>query len=73
MDSTIRYRIPVTIPDGSYEGKWGGHRLIWEFEGNEVDVETKLGIRGINIPVRFKIVNGKVDETTIKTLGNSSI
>lgn len=70
MDSTIRYRMPVNVPDGTYDGKWGGYRLVWQVDGNEVDIQTKIGVRGINIPVRFSVIDGKVDQDSIKVIGD---
>lgn len=68
MDSPNRYRSPANVRDGDYEGTWGGYRLVWQVDGKEVDIETKLGVRGFNIPVRFKVINGKVDEDSIERI-----
>lgn len=72
MDDSIRYREPVDIPDGQYEGRRSGYRLSWEFDGREVDVMTSIGIRGINVRSRFEVRDGKVVESSIKTIGPST-
>ncbi len=60
-----QYRIKANCPDGEYTGIMGGHVLEWEYEGKKVDCITDLGVRGINIPVKFRIQNGLVNEASI--------
>lgn len=55
----------VSIPDGQYQGIWSGYTLEWEFNGDKVYVTTSIGVRGINIPVKFTVRNGNVDEGSI--------
>lgn len=66
-----RYLIPVDVPDGEYEGRWSAYDLVFEYDGREVHQATSLGVRGINIPTRFRIKDGKLDESSMKTLGPS--
>ena len=56
---------PADIPDGEYEGTMSGHHLMCRYKGKDVFVETDLGVRGINVPHRFRIVDGRVDEESI--------
>ena len=71
MDDSIRYREPATVPDGQYEGLRTGYRLAWKHDGREVDVMTSVGIRGMNVPSRFSVLNGKVVESSIESVGTS--
>lgn len=57
---------PVTVEDGRYTGKWSGHNLKWEKDGTDIQCQTRIGVRGINVPVVFSIVNGSVAEDTIE-------
>ena len=58
--------VPIDIPDGTYQGYWSGHTLKFEYDEQMVYVETKIGIRGLNIPVEFEIEDSKVVEEGIK-------
>ena len=63
---------PVLLPDGVYKGLWSGH--VISFKCIDLSEEIKecyiqdlvIGVRGINIPVTFKIKDNKIDESTIK-------
>lgn len=63
-----KFYTPTTVPDGEYTGRWGGYEINFEHEGREVNVCTiERGVRGINIPCKFRIVNGRLDESTLET------
>lgn len=66
-----RYREPVDVPDGVYVGRQSGYRLSWEFGGREVDVITSIGIRGMNVPTRFALKDGKVLQESIERIDRS--
>ena len=55
-----------TIPDGKYEGVWGGYHLDMHIGDQVIPVRTELGVRGLNVPVTFVWKDGKVLEKTIK-------
>ena len=59
----------VQIPDGSYSGLWSGHIIRFQVAAKSVEVETSTGVRGINIPVSFSVVGGKVVESSIAGCG----
>lgn len=61
------FQIPVKIPDGQYTGRWGGYEINFEHDGQPVNVRTKIGVRGINIPCTFRIVDGKLDDESVET------
>lgn len=62
-----KFYAPVEVPDGEYKGRWSGYVIQFEHEGQQVMARTKLGVRGINIPVTFRIVEGKLDNDSINT------
>lgn len=54
--------------DGEYTGRWEGHELRVDYFGSVREVYTKIGIRGLNVPVRLNIVDGKVVEKGIQSV-----
>lgn len=48
----------TTLPDGTYVGKWGGYTIRVNHNGNEYDMKTEEGVRGIGIGVVVTITNG---------------
>lgn len=59
------FYIRILMPDGQYQGRWGGYVIQFEHDGKPVVVRTELGVRGINIPVTFQIVDGLLDNKSI--------
>lgn len=57
-----QYQVPL---NGEYTGIWSGHTLRIDYFGGQLTKETKVGVRGVNIPVRLKVVNGRVAEESI--------
>lgn len=47
--------------DGEYDALWSAYHIVIKLQGYEVDIETTIGVKGINCPVRVKISNGKLD------------
>lgn len=62
MSDYHSYRVPY---DGEYTGIWGGHVLKINYFGGQLTKETIRGVRGINIPVRLRVENGRVLEDSI--------
>ena len=56
----------IEISDGQYGGTISGHEVKFQFNGREIYAITDLGIRGINVPVRFEVKNCKVIESSIE-------
>jgi hypothetical protein len=53
---------------GRFLGTWSGHLLTFVKDGKRINFTTTFGVRGINVPVTFQIVNGVLDEDSIRTL-----
>lgn len=54
------------VPDGEYTAAWSGYTLEFECQGETRYASTKRrGVRALNVPVRFKVVDGEVDEDSI--------
>lgn len=58
---------PATIPDGTYQGTWGGYKIEAKIRGKDYEMTTDDGVRGINVPVVITIKDG---EATFVTLNN---
>ena len=65
--------VPVKIPDGFYFGEWSGHVLRWVYDGQLVQVNTIVGVRGIRVKVRFDVLGGLVVEKSIEAISKSEI
>lgn len=65
---TDQFFTPIEVANGTYSGLWSGHDLTWEYDGKKVQVHTDRGVRGLNIPVTFDVVDNRVDEESIKTV-----
>ena len=52
------------LPDGVYEGTWGGHEVKVSIEGIEYNIETDIGVRTFGMPCVVRI---KAGEITIDT------
>lgn len=47
-----------TIQNGSYQGVWGGYIIQANVAGKKVEIETRNGVRGFNIPVTVTFKDG---------------
>lgn len=68
---SIKEKIPqiVTLPDGYYNGTWGGYVIDVQYNGKMFELETVAGIRGSGIKVIVKVENG---EATFDQVANPS-
>lgn len=57
--STGTFWQQATIPDGVYDGIWGGYEVKMKVNGTAVKFNTKSGVRGINIPVTVTVTDGE--------------
>ena len=56
----IREKKPVetTLPDGMYNGIWGGYNIEVKYDGKTYELETEEGVRGIGYRVIVAIQDG---------------
>lgn len=66
MKSTILTE--VSVPDGQYEGHWSAYSIRFRFKESIAYVNTKNGVRGINIPVKFEIADGQLVDESISVV-----
>jgi len=61
---TVKTVDPTDIPDGTYQGKWGGD--VVTFRAGEVDYTTytQTTIRGVNISCTVTVSGGSVEIVT---------
>lgn len=57
------YEVPY---DGAYTGVWSGHVLKIDYFGGQLTTKTETGVRGVDVPVRLRIIGGKVREDSIR-------
>ncbi len=59
--SASEFRGIVTVPDGSYPGKWGGYVVRFDVDGKEITFSTDVGVRGMSIPVTVVVKDNKAE------------
>lgn len=57
---SITRKIPkeTTLPDGFYNGTWGGYVIDITSNGQQYELTTEEGVRGMGIKVVVQIENG---------------
>lgn len=66
--TAIRKKVPqeTTLPDGHYNGVWGGYVIEVNYNGSTYELTTEEGVRGIGIKVVVIIKDGVATFDTIK-------
>ena len=66
---SITKKVPqnVSLPDGTYNGVWGGYEIEVIFEKEQYTLSTKEGVRGIGIKVVVHVTEGVA---TFQTINN---
>lgn len=64
----IREKVPkvTTLPDGLYNGTWGGYVIELTYLGKTYELTTEEGVRGMNIKVVVTIKDGVATFNEIK-------
>lgn len=52
--------LPVNLPNGNYAGKWTGYIIKVTIAGKKCQLETEIGIRGIDEPCTVRVLYGDV-------------
>lgn len=57
---SIKEKIPqiTTLPDGYYNGIWGGYVIDIYYNGKMFELETEEGVRGSGFKVIVQVENG---------------
>ena len=57
---SITEKVPqtTTLPDGFYNGIWGGHVIELQHKGKKYELTTEEGVRGFNIKVVVQVEEG---------------
>lgn len=57
---SISKKVPkeVTLPDGIYQGLWGGYSIDLRYKSTEYELITEEGVRGTGIKVVVTIKDG---------------
>ena len=49
---------PTSLPDGIYDGVWGGYIVRFSVDGVEYEARTEIGIRTLRAPCRVSVMQG---------------
>lgn len=65
----IAEKVPQTtmLPDGLYNGVWGGHIIVVKYQGKTYELETEVGVKSFDIKV---IVEVKDSVATFQEISN---
>jgi hypothetical protein len=65
---SIKEKVPTitTLPDGSYQGLWGGYVIEINYKGKTYELTTEEGVRGIGFRVVVTIKDGDATFTELK-------
>ena len=64
---SITEKTDNTLPDGFYNGTWGGYMIELQYNGKTFELETENGVRGIGIKVVVQVKNGEATFEEIKS------
>lgn len=53
------------LPDGLYNGVWGGYVIEIRFDGKQYELATEMGVRGIGIKVVVQVEDGIASFDTV--------
>jgi hypothetical protein len=56
----------VFVPNGVYQGTWGGYRVTMKLGEDNVEFNTDDGVSGLDVPVTVTIQNGVATVEPIK-------
>lgn len=67
--TSITKKVPktTTLPDGLYNGTWGGYVIEINYKGDTYELATEEGVRGINIKVVVEIKDGEPTFDTVNS------
>ena len=65
---SIKEKKPVetTLPDGIYQGVWGGYCIEVQYDHKSYELTTEEGVRGIGFRVVVTISNGVATFSDLK-------
>lgn len=65
--TSITEKVPqtTTLPDGIYQGIWGGYEIDLKYNDKHYILVTEEGVKGINIKVVVTVNGGRVTFDTI--------
>lgn len=58
LSISIKEPKPTTLPDGIYNGIWGGYVISLRYKDVDYELKTEEGVRGIGFKVVVTIKNG---------------
>lgn len=66
---SITEKVPqvATLPDGLYNGVWGGCVINVTYEEKRFELATEIGVKGIGIKVVVAVEDGEATFDTVRT------
>jgi hypothetical protein len=66
---SIKERVPhiATLPDGYYNGFWGGYVVTVHYKGKTFELESEEGVRGVGFSVVVEVKDGVATFDDIKS------
>lgn len=66
---SIREQVPklTTLPDGFYNGVWGGYVIEVKYKEKNYELETEEGVRGVGFKVVVEVKDGVATFDTINS------
>lgn len=66
---SITEKVPqvTTLPDGFYNGVWGGYVIEVAYEGKTFELATEIGVKGIGIKVVVEVEDGEATFDVVRT------
>lgn len=66
---SIKEKVPqvTTLPDGLYNGTWGGYVIEITYNGKNYELETEEGVKGIGIKVVVEVKEGVATFDTVNS------
>ena len=67
MDIVSIKKVSKEKPEnGFYHGLWGGHKIEFYAKDGKLEIETEIGVKGINVPVDITVSDNKITFEMIK-------
>jgi len=66
---SIKEKVPqvTTLPNGYYNGTWGGYVIEVSYKGKTYELETEEGVRGMGFKVVVEIKDGVATFDTVNS------
>ena len=67
----VECSLKARIPEGVYAGYWGGYDVVVNHDGEQWNIRTKDGIRGVNMPVSVVVDENVTSIVQVKEMAHA--